>query len=296
MERSRFRNVPYSLKAPILNAAQRTSKSNSTQSLFNYLTYLPQSVTTLILSLVDTPAYSNLTTAFLNDHFNPRTPDVEGVRYFSVAGRVKDMSIFHPLWLPKLIVDKAEEVERQSLSDQPTGAAWPDSTIGRVHDDEMGNDGLVSVASAKWGEFLGVVEECDHWDLRGGGGFSAEWELEGESGGLGWVRGVDWSKWGKGWLGGGKNTAAASKEMNDALNKDIKDISQSPSDIMAWIGGHMAKATDEKNARAIAPPPRLERIAPPSHNDPITTPEKKAEFDLERLYIALTRKLYDEGL
>lgn len=30
-------------------------------------------------------------------------------------------------------------------------------------------DGLVAVQSARWGEFLGIMEGCDHWDLRGGG-------------------------------------------------------------------------------------------------------------------------------
>jgi triacylglycerol lipase len=70
------------------------------------------------------------------DEFNRRTPDAPGVRYFSVAGR------FRLHWL---------------------AAEWqlPARIIERI---EGPNDGIVSVASARWGEFLGEWDG-DHLNL-----------------------------------------------------------------------------------------------------------------------------------
>eukprot|EP01127_Copromyxa_protea_P003440 TRINITY_DN1325_c0_g1_i1.p1 TRINITY_DN1325_c0_g1~~TRINITY_DN1325_c0_g1_i1.p1 ORF type:complete len:209 (-),score=24.79 TRINITY_DN1325_c0_g1_i1:12-638(-) len=82
-------------------------------------------------------AWWNLTRPFLQDEFNPKTPDMEGVRYYSVAGDAKP-SIYNPLYLPYLNTAKFE------------GA----------------NDGLVSVESAKWGTFLGTVP-LDHGEQIG---------------------------------------------------------------------------------------------------------------------------------
>jgi triacylglycerol lipase len=65
------------------------------------------------------------------------------------------MSVLHPLWFPKLVLDAA--AEKKYLPDD-SGNAYE------------GNDGLVSVKSAKWGDFLGAVDDTHHWDLRGEGG------------------------------------------------------------------------------------------------------------------------------
>ncbi len=62
-----------------------------------------------MLSLLDTPAYAMLSTKYMNEVFNPRTPNVEGVKYYSVASRTPSLAIWHPLWLPKLILDAAAE-------------------------------------------------------------------------------------------------------------------------------------------------------------------------------------------
>jgi hypothetical protein len=105
---------------------------------------LPSSFTTFLLGMFDSPAYANLTTNYLTNVFNPRTPDDPRVRYFSVAGRTGPLKIWHPLWLPKLVLDGAGGGE--------------------------GNDGLVSLSSARWGEFLGALEGADHWTLRGASG------------------------------------------------------------------------------------------------------------------------------
>lgn len=65
---------------------------------------------------------------------NDKTPDMPGVRYFSFAG------------------------------DVPPGKVTPmlRRTWALLHQQEGANDGLVSVASARWGEFLGVVQ-ADHF-------------------------------------------------------------------------------------------------------------------------------------
>lgn len=94
--------LPYTLRSPILarpspsshsSAPDSQSDANSAlvASLAVRLASLPASLTTLILSMVDTPAYADLTTEFCERVFNPQTPMREGVRYFSVAARKEKM-------------------------------------------------------------------------------------------------------------------------------------------------------------------------------------------------------------
>jgi len=116
-----------------------SARSSSTFSFSS----LPSSFTTVLLGMFDSPAYANLTTRYLTKIFNPRTPDDPRVRYLSVAGRTGPLNIWHPLWLPKVVLDGANGTD---------------------------NDGLVSVESARWGEFLGTLEGADHWALRGASG------------------------------------------------------------------------------------------------------------------------------
>jgi triacylglycerol lipase len=139
--------LPFSLKSPLLAAAAASGKSESGWS---------SGVTKYLLNIFDSPAYGNLTTSFLRE-FNPSNPDSSNVKYTSVAGRCRKMSVLHPLWFPKLVLDAAAE------------KGYPEDG-GKAGKEYEGNDGLVSVSSAKWGEFLGVVDECHHWDLRGEGG------------------------------------------------------------------------------------------------------------------------------
>lgn len=98
---------------------------------------------TMLARTIDCPAYANLTTAYCQKVFNPLTPDNDQVKYFSFAASTPSSSfpLWHPLYLPYLVVSQAE---------------------GPV------NDGLVSVESSKWGEHVGTVE-CDHWTMRGRG-------------------------------------------------------------------------------------------------------------------------------
>ncbi|GAA5856745.1 hypothetical protein JCM8547_008819 [Rhodosporidiobolus lusitaniae] len=162
--------LPYSLKSPILSREQVSAakKAAAAQKLAGKVkdaatSLLPfnlsVSVTSYLLDLLDSPAYANLTPSFLRDVFNPSTPDLEGVKYYSIAARTEKIPIWHPLWLPKLVLDGAEAARISKGVAAPP--AW------------RGNDGLVSVDSARWGEFLGTFDACDHWEMRGSSGLSS---------------------------------------------------------------------------------------------------------------------------
>lgn len=126
-------------------AAARKAALSTTLINFPGLNYsLGTSLASYLLDLLDSPAYSNLTPDFLNGTFNPATPNVADVRYFSVAAKAEKISITHPLWLPKLILDKTEEMEKIKLRNE--------GNLERLQAREWGNDGLVPIESAKWGE------------------------------------------------------------------------------------------------------------------------------------------------
>ena len=144
--------LPFSLKSPLLARTQEEA-AKDVGRMVGFTTAL----TKYLLNIFDSPAYGNLTTSFLRDEFNPEVPDSSDVKYISVAGRLPKISVFHPLWFPKLVLDAAAE----------KGYAEDGGKSGKEYE---GNDGLVSVSSAKWGDFLGVVDGTHHWDLRGEGG------------------------------------------------------------------------------------------------------------------------------
>jgi triacylglycerol lipase len=163
---AKSRLPPYSLKSPLLARPHEMAdklqedmqnQADRNSSIFGIPSLFGSSITNYLLGLLDSPAYGNLTTHYLNEHFNPLTPDDPSVKYMSTAGRINKLSVLHPLWFPKLILDAAAE----------RGYAEEEGKSGK---DYEGNDGLVSVSSAKWGEWLGVVDNCHHWDLRGEGG------------------------------------------------------------------------------------------------------------------------------
>ena len=99
---------------------------------------------TMLARTLDTPAYANLTTSFLQNTFNPMTPDSPNFEYFSFGAVIPKppvgeedigLPIWHPLYLPHKVVTEREGRE---------------------------NDGLVSLKSARWGKFVGQLA-CDHW-------------------------------------------------------------------------------------------------------------------------------------
>ncbi|KAL8765090.1 MAG: hypothetical protein Q9209_007713 [Squamulea sp. 1 TL-2023] len=85
---------------------------------------------------IKTGAFSQLTRRFMNEDFNPKTPDLEGVRYFSYGASV-DPPIWSAFYRSHHIVEKEE------------GA----------------NDGLVSVESSQWGVYKGTLVNVSHLDL-----------------------------------------------------------------------------------------------------------------------------------
>lgn len=90
-----------------------------------------------LIPFLDTPAYANLTTTYLNEVFNPNTPDDPRVSYYSYGASVPQIPLWAPLGFPWEVI-KAKEGP---------------------------NDGLVSLESARWGQYVETVE-ADHWDLN----------------------------------------------------------------------------------------------------------------------------------
>jgi triacylglycerol lipase len=85
---------------------------------------------------ISTGAFTQLTRKYMEDEFNPRTPDAPGVQYFSYGATVNP-SIWSAFRQPHKIVERAEGP----------------------------NDGLVSVASSKWGSYKGTLVDVSHLDL-----------------------------------------------------------------------------------------------------------------------------------
>jgi triacylglycerol lipase len=88
-----------------------------------------------------TSAMRALSTAYMSGTFNPNTPDASGVLYQSWAGRTGP-----------------------GTKDRNKDTLW--ATQAYLAKQAGDNDGIVSVASARWGEFKGVLD-ADHLDLGG---------------------------------------------------------------------------------------------------------------------------------
>ncbi|KAH9043480.1 alpha/beta-hydrolase [Lactarius deliciosus] len=229
---------------------------------------LPSSFTTFLLGLFDSPAYANLTTSYLTDTFNPRTPDDPRVRYFSIAGRMTAPNIWHPLWFPKVVLDSA------------AGA------------DTAGNDGLVSVDSARWGEFLGTLEGADHWALRGASGI----ELDVDP----WGFAVDWGR-ALGLRRDNNNTTTKVATKDEAA---LRSSTDRLSAVVDWLveqvpvasRGALSFAGATADGAGTSPQWHLPSSASAAAPKPKPRGDLESTHDLERLYVALARKLYDEGL
>jgi hypothetical protein len=260
--------------------------------------------------MFDSPAYANLTTSYLTKTFNPRTPDDPRVRYFSVAGRAGPLNIWHPLWLPKLVLDGADGGE--------------------------GNDGLVSVESARWGEFLGALEGADHWALRGASGI----ELLDNNLAFGGRDAWGLADWGRlmrahGRVGGRGNAESGQKAQRTRTSGWQEDKTSSSPSSMSSSDEGLKRSTERLSAVFDW---LIEQVPVGSRNgfsfagdgdskssgggggagggagdkkrEDATSWKKKegdgdadgrrggleSKWDLERLYVALARKLYDEGL
>ncbi|KAI0927735.1 hypothetical protein AcV5_008191 [Taiwanofungus camphoratus] len=311
-----------------------SSRDNKTETLSREakltlsLASLPSSFTTLLLSVVDSPAYANLTSAYLDTVFNPNTPDDPAVKYFSVAGRIKNVSVWHPLWLPKMVLDGFEEKEREHLRSN-SDPRW-------MRTEEWGNDALVTVQSARWGEFLGIMEGCDHWDVRGARGIDVDLpsvsvpglhlgtggsksrtsgHTENESKDRdGWNL-ADWTKFVRAWrneekkaakeAGAGiseqrhrENRPGAEGDAGEKAHADevVKSSTDKLSAIFDWIvdsvpPSPLSSSSDKASSAEGESKTERERSGKEAERSELAT-----KMDLERFYIALCRKLYDEGL
>jgi len=280
------------------------------------LSNLPSSFTTLLLDLIDSPAYSNLTTSYLQNVFNPATPDDPNVKYYSVAARTNNINIWHPLWLPKMVLDGVEE--RQKAEEDRRQQRITSSPLQEWETDDWGNDGLVSVRSAKWGEFLGTLDGCDHWEVRGSRGLGVDWTVDfglsnvvkstlpsiitdskasADSGrGEAW----SWRDWGR-FVGAwrqeedkrerrqGRSAPPALSASADGDDDVVKSSTDKLSAVFDWISEQAPGSTPpaEKISKYEMEKKRRETRA---QKDP------RPKFDLESFYVALTRKLYDDGL
>jgi triacylglycerol lipase len=248
--------------------------------------------------MFDSPAYANLTTTYLDKVFNPRTPDDPHVRYFSVAGRADALNIWHPLWLPKLVLDGADNGE--------------------------GNDGLVSVHSARWGEFLGTLKGADHWALRGASGIELGVGLPAVISDA-WGGLADWGRFMRAFRrverrasksvdmgGGGRQVGGQEAEKAKGARKVSEDGLKSSTDrlsaVFDWLTEQVPVAS--RNAFSLADVSgsgagsgaranKGEKAITAKEMGPTASKSRgdlESKEDLERLYVALARKLYDEGL
>jgi len=81
-------------------------------------------------------AFLQLTPKYCEEQFNPHTPDHSGVSYFSYGAKKVSMSPVNPLYFFHKTMSATEKE----------------------------NDGLVSVKSATWGEYLSTLE-ADHIEI-----------------------------------------------------------------------------------------------------------------------------------
>jgi triacylglycerol lipase len=80
--------------------------------------------------------FKQLTRAFMKEEFNPTVLDDPAVAYFSYGAKARPhfFGVFRQAW-------------------------------ERLYREEGDNDGMVSVESAKWGEYIGTINQVDHLDL-----------------------------------------------------------------------------------------------------------------------------------
>jgi len=187
--------------------------------------------------------------------------------------------------------------------------------------DQWGNDGLVTVQSAKWGEFLGTLEGCDHWEMRGARGIELNVDLPLSPLGLGSSNGSyksDGWDWGK-FVGAWKRQEQREKQEGMSDNKRTGMAPAPSSRVSKTVQGRdlereqdeaiIKSSTDKLSAvfdwlvEQVPAPPRLtstdksktEMEAKPMKKQPVKS-DLATKMDLERFYVALSRKLYDEGL
>ena len=281
---------------------ERVKEDKSSKASMLSFASLPSSFTTYLLSMLDSPAYANLTTKYLTEVFNPMTPDSPNVKYFSIAGRCAGVNILHPLWLPKLVLDGYE----LGLREQPDPPSRYDPAW------QWGNDCLVSIESAKWGEFLGVLEGCDHWAMRGASVLDLNYDFSSVSASIPSLSGIklgggngkdgewsllDWGRFVRLWkteeskqmVSNQIRSAVIEREglsVEDAKEREnaLKTSTDKVSAMLDWIVDQVPLTSNEREGTS------------PAEKEASLKRDIASKEGLERLYVALSKKLYDEGL
>jgi hypothetical protein len=186
-------------------------------------------------------------------------------------------------------------------------------------DEGKGNDGLVSVHSARWGEFLGILEGADHWALRGASGIELDVDLPSvvsDAWGLSdWgriMRALGRAERQKAGTEGKQKANRWQEEVRTARDErtlsdeGLKSSTDRLSAVFDWLveqvpvgtrnGFSFAGDGDKTSGagRSKGSDGGLKAKVPVAPQKPRGDLESKR--DLERLYVALARKLYDEGL
>lgn len=165
----------------------------------------------------------------------------------------------------------------------------------------------MSVESAKYGEFLGVVDGCDHWDTRGANSFGRAW-IEGRGG---WSQffGAQDSSSTKDSSSSESGSLEEAKESASSIAKDATSSSEESSKTMvqreredeqARFAGTLEWIANKVPSQSSFSIPTLSSLSEPK----LAEQERRQKFvnslppkfDLELFYIALARNLYDAGL
>ncbi|KAG9540993.1 alpha/beta-hydrolase, partial [Aureobasidium melanogenum] len=114
------------------------ARSSFADVMFSWIgpTNIPKLYKMLEFFGFETGAFSQLTQKYMRENFNPKTPDREGIAYYSYGATVNPR-----FW----------SMFRQSHR-----------IIQRLEGD---NDGLVSVQSSKWGTYKGTLKDVSHLDM-----------------------------------------------------------------------------------------------------------------------------------
>jgi triacylglycerol lipase len=102
----------------------------------------------------ETGAFSQLTRDYMKTSFNPRTPDIADVKYYSYGASLEPNS-WSVFAASHAIVKQTEGLNDglvRYVSNSPCGA-YPDA------------DGLYSVESSQWGDYKGTLIGVSHLDL-----------------------------------------------------------------------------------------------------------------------------------
>ncbi|KAI0005232.1 putative triacylglycerol lipase [Xylariaceae sp. FL0662B] len=123
---------------------------------------------------IETGAFEQLTPRHMTKEFNPRTPDDPNVRYFSYGAMIEKPPFLSPFRQSHAVISKLEGP----------------------------NDGLVSVASSRWGSYKGTLVGVSHLDL------------------INWTNRLEWTM--RKWMGQGPtfNAIAFYLDIADMLAKE----------------------------------------------------------------------------